>query len=326
MRNIALFCAGLAVMGGVVSVHLWQELRAERELTAQQRSQIDDLRARPAFRPAGDNITFQPPPADFTPAPQQVQDQPQVVARSAGPQASGPAAAIPQFVLDEREKMKDPEYQKARLATTRISLQQSNPDLAGELGLTPEEATRLFDLLAESQIQTNSISAEIASLRANGADRDTAMEAVNRRQQEQIRARDQQLEEMLGSGRFAQWQEYETMRPVRQQVMQWGRSLEGMGMPLTAEQTRPLVAAFAAEQRRQIGEYQRLRGTNGPITEAEQRRLAGEQARLQAETSQRVIDAAGSHLSPQQREALQELLAQRMAQPLALPSALPAGR
>ena len=51
----------------------------------------------------------------------------------------------------QRELLKDPEYRKAMQAQLRVNQTQNYPDLAEELGLTAEEANKLFDLLTEAE-------------------------------------------------------------------------------------------------------------------------------------------------------------------------------
>lgn len=300
-------------MGGVISVQLWRELRAERELVAQLRNEMNELRAQPALRPATANMA--PPGLPPAAAPGPVPGQPPAAGEPARPQAGGGAAMslVPAFVDDRRELLKDPEYRKARLAQMRIAAQQNSPGLAEELGLTPEEASRLFDVLAESQLAQSDINTGALLRGLNGAADPAAVEDANRRQRELAAQRDQQLEALLGSGRLAQYKEYEGQRSARISVAQWDRAMESVGVPMTSAQSRPLVAAYAAEQKRQAEEMSRLRASSQLLGPAERQRLVEEQVRLTAESNRHIIDAARSHLTTQQLEALQGVLDQQLA-------------
>lgn len=307
MRSLTLACAGLALMGGVMSVHLWRELRAERELTAQLRSEMGILRAAALPVPPDGGVQPQRPIPEVLRAPAPA---PQTAAAPAGnpPQ---PVADVQRLLENRRELLKDPEYRKAALTQARLGLPQRYPGLAEELGLTAEEADRLFDLLAENQMDMSSLTSSIP-IGANGAADTAALQDANRHRLELQRQLEQQLQTELGSNRYAQWQEYQQTLGPRTQVVQLGRMLESEGVPLNADQSRPLIAAYAAEQKRQIEDMRRLLGS-GPISPADRQRLQEEQLRVQADSNRRLVEAARSHLNARQVEALQASLDQQLA-------------
>jgi hypothetical protein len=307
-----LLCAGLALVGGIVSVNLWRELRAERELTAELRTQLTD---RPMAMSGTAAMAAPAVPEPVTGAPAAMASTGKSEPATAGrePERLAPQAVeLPRFLLDQQEMMKDPEYRKARLAQTRFNIPQNYPGLAEELGLTPEEADRLFDLLAENQLEMSDVS--MLSAVINGVPPDPAvMEDANRRRQEMQRRHDESLTAMLGSNRFSQWQEYQQTRGARQQVVQLSRSLEGIGAPLTPEQSRPLTAAYVAEQKRQREDMQRMLSSQRQSGPGNQEQMQEERYRFQAESNRRIVDAAKPHLNPQQLDALQASLDQQLA-------------
>ncbi|MDQ2640068.1 MAG: hypothetical protein M3Y79_05775, partial [Pseudomonadota bacterium] len=308
MRSLALVCAGLALVGGVVSVHLWRELRAERELTAQLRSDVGALRAgAPAFTTA-EGAPSQRQALAMAPAPE-------TASRTAPAAPAGntvpPALDVQRLILNRGELLKDPEYRKAALMQARLNLPQRYPGLTEELGLSTEEAERLFDLLAENQLDLTGVTASV-SLSADGTANRAALEEANRNRQELIRQQEQKLQTELGGVRYAQWQEYQQTLGPRQQVAQLGRNLESAGVPITSDQSRPLIAAYAAEQKRQSDDLRRLLGT-GPISPADQQRVQEERLRAQAESNRRLVEAARPHLNARQVEALQASLEQQLA-------------
>jgi hypothetical protein len=315
MRNLMLVCAGLALFSGVVAVNLWRELRAERVVTTELRAQLLGSQAAP-WVPASAGAPVNQPASGEMLASQSAAAKPEPAAIAEGDKPAPQAAQntdVTRFVFNQQEMMKDPEYRKARLAQTRMSLPQNYPDLVEELGLTPEEADRLFSLMAENQLEMSDLSMAAATI--NGVPPDpAAMEDVNRRRPEMQRRHDDALMSMLGSSRYSQYQDYQQTRPARQQVLQLSRALEGVGMPLTAEQSRPLTAAYIAEQKRQREEIQRLASSNtrqlGP---QEQARMLEERYEQQAESNRRLLDTAKAHLSSQQLETLQASLDQQLA-------------
>lgn len=309
MRSLTLVFAGLALVGGVVSVNLWRELRAEREMTTQLRLEVGELRASASSLPAGGAgqpraaIPGIPQSAAPTAPPTQA-----AAANAEGPQFR-PVTALP-LALNRSELLKDPEYRKAALAQERLNLPQRYPGLAEELGLGADEADRLFDLMAENQLELNATMTAIPT-GANGAVDIAAVEEVNRKRQEVLREQEEEMQALLGSNRYAQWKEYEQTLPARQQVVQLGRTLESAGVPLSSDQSRPLIAAYTAERKRQAEEFRRLLGS-GPTSPADQQRLMEERFRLQADSNRRLVDAARSHLNARQVEALQASLEQQL--------------
>lgn len=304
-----LVCAGLAVFGGIVSVTLWRELRDERALTAQLRQQLDANQAPAAGAVATQARVMAPPDSGVAAAAAGA-------ASTQGESAAAPAAQrapqldVASLLLNQQEMMKDPEYRKARLMQTRMMLPQNYPGLIDALGLSPEEAGRLYDLLAEQQLEMSDVSMLAATV--NGVAPDpVAMEESGRRRLEMQRRHDDALTSMLG-GRYPQWQDYQQTRGARQQVVQLGRTMEGAGLPLTAEQSRSLTDAYIAEQRRMRDERQQLMASLTQGGAMDQNRMREEQLKLQAESNRRTLDAARPHLNAPQYAALQASLEQQM--------------
>jgi hypothetical protein len=303
-------CAGMAVVGGIVSATLWRELRTERALTAQLRDQLEASQASSTTGalPALARVT--PPPvsgADATstgPAPGK--DEP---ATAPAPQRA-PQLDVASLLASQQEMMKDPEYRKARLMQTRMQLPQNYPGLIDALGLSPEEAGKLFDLLAEQQLEMSDVSMFAATVNGVAPDPAVMQDSARRRMEMQGR-HDEALSNMLG-GRYTQWQDYQQTRGARQQVVQLGRALEGAGLALTSDQSRSLTDAYVAEQRRMRDERQQLISSLTQGGTMDQNRMREEQLKLQAESNRRTLEAARPHLSAQQYSALQASLEQQM--------------
>src|SRR5690606_17001564 len=152
------------------------------------------------------------------------------------------------------ELLKDPEYRQAALAQARMNLEQNYPGLAEELGLAPEQADKLMDLLADLQLERNASAA--ITFTADGQLDPAAMDEMTRRNRELQQRQDEQISALLGSAGLQQFRAYEETRAPRMQAQTVRRMMESAGMPLTDAQMRPLTDVYIAEQRRQTEEMQ----------------------------------------------------------------------
>lgn len=306
MRNLALVCAALAVVSTVISVNLWRELRAERQLTVELRSQrVPDApgagfapaaQPPPQAAPLADARAVAPPPA--APAP----DQP-------APPAPSRVSAV-SLILNQSELLKDPEYRQAALAQARMALGQNYPGLAEELGLTPEQADKLMGLLAELQVDRN---ASPITVNADGQVDPAAVQELTRRNRELQQRQDEQIAALLGSAGLQQFKAYEETRTPRMQAQTVRRMMESAGAPLTDAQMRPLTEVYIAEQRRQVEERQALLQQMSPAAApASLQQLDERNLELQEERNRRLLEAARGHLSGQQLERLEVTLQQQL--------------
>lgn len=316
MRNLMLVCAALALIASIVSVNLWRELRAERQLTAQLRGDVQQAEERvaaaQAARVAPVGLVAQSTQNDRPNGETRAPAVPPVVVAAA---PTAPAALdINTLRLRQQELMQDPEYRRARLSQTRLSLPQNYPGLAEELGLSQAELDRLFDLLAEQQLQMSDVTMSMSTSNGVQPDQATSLEA-SRRLQEMNRAQQDSLRAMLGDDGYGKFQGYQQTRGARQQVIQLGRTLDGMGQSLTPEQSRPLTAAYVAEQQRQQDELRQISRSiaqAGPMSPMEQERFMEERFNLQEQSNRRLVDAARAHLNAQQLQTLQSMLDQQL--------------
>lgn len=309
MRKLALVCAGLALFASVVSFMLWRDLRAERELSAGLRNRLAEVEARAPVVVAASPSPTAPPPA-AAPA---TTDKPPATKETPLPVMTR-IMSMNNVSISERDMLKDPEYRKARLAQTRLTIAQQYPGLAEALGLSPEAADRLFDLLAENQLEMNSSTALVVG--PNGQIDQTQLQEMSRLRQQLQARQEAALSTMLGDSVYAKWQQYQQTQPARQQVMQLGRALESAGLPLTEAQLRPLIDAMATEQARQAQETQAMfrdMGTSqGPPDPQALARLQDESFKRQADSNRRLLDVAASSLSARQLDVLRATLDQQL--------------
>lgn len=288
--------AGLVAVSGIVSANLWRELREERRLNADLHFQLTEARMLAhTAAPVEPPVYAPPPPAITTNA---VPD-----ARSVEPPpARVPPRTVPapQFI-QRPDPLLDAEYRKARLTEQRLRVQRTLPGLVEELGISEEEAERLFDLLARNQLNRES-----ASRVTVGADGQLDRDASLLRQQELQRQQEESLADLLGPTRYTLWQQYQqTLRP-RMDAMTMGTQLAQMGQPLNTAQQKSLTTALIAEDVRTRDERERLARSINPGDLQAMALLQEEAAQLQEESNRRILETVGSSLDARQVETLRK--------------------
>lgn len=298
MRRNTLVLLSVLLITGIACAHLWFELRAERSSARQLRAELAEaLNGRP--QPP-------PPPPGFT-APRSAElpaSEGMAVALPPATDAVEPSPDDnPRMPVTRRELLANPEYRKASLAMLRLNIPRQYPGLLDDMALNADDADRLFDLLAEQQIEMSSFQLAAG---AQGQ-RDLARNRVELRDQQQ-----QQVASLLGPGRFAQWQEYQGNRPAYQQVEQLDQLLEGTGnMALSTSQTRALRQVYVQELKLSRETTQATRGAAAQGG-AQPRRSPEERLALQAGNNSRLLEAAQLHLDATQFEALKTSLEQQL--------------
>lgn len=267
----------LILVGGA-AIHFRREAAAGRQQIAGLQAQLQELQARPVVSA----MMPQPPP----------------IAASAAP-VSGPAAgSSPQPAVEATRNMlsvmqaqeSSPEQAAQRMATTRMLMERSFPDLDDALGLSPEEARKLVDLLAQQQERS---SAAFRAARESGNPGAAAADAQERQRTEQA-----ELQALLGS-KYAQYQDYRDTLPVWQQRRDLRAVLDAEGAPLTDTQSKALMGALQSEQRR-ITQELRQAASQGAAFSIPNRNSA--------ERNQRLLNAAAPHLTPQQLDGYRGML------------------
>lgn len=264
---------GLAIVLVFVAANLWHELRAERQLTADLRSQVGGSRnagpgpvATAAPRPAG--------AADLT-----------AVTRQEGAALPAPQPVpLPLPALNEsvtvypaqRNLMNDPEYRTARLAQQRMRLKRIYTQVGEELDLSDTETERLFDILAEQQAGGRGGSEE--ALRA-----------------------------LLGPGRQTRWQEYQQTLSARGRATEMTAMLATSGHPLTDAQLRPLTSALIAEEK-YVRQQQSTLPRPALMTPETRAQLREDEVNRQEESNRRYLEAATPYMSPQQLALVRDTL------------------
>jgi hypothetical protein len=115
-------------------------------------------------------------------------------------------------------------------------------DLADQLGLSQEDASRLIDLITDQQVANNTRSFETQPV--SPADMRQQWEQMQRENQRQIA-------ELLGPQKAEEFRKYQESMPARGEVEMIARQLEGSDAPpLKDEQRKRLIAAISEERGR----------------------------------------------------------------------------
>jgi len=208
---------------------------------------------------------------------------------------SGVPALPPGFVPSvEGRVIKNPEFRRATHDKTRVMLEDDFRDLPKILGLSPEQAERLFDLLAEQQVRT----LDIRWLKPEPGK--TVSDAY-----QEARARNAaELTEFLGASNMIRYQEFRSTLPGRMEVNSVRTELARGPEPMRESQFDPLLAVVNVELQRLNQEISDLgpRGVPGSDPAGETRRVE-----LTVAANQRILDASRPILSSTQYAGLEEL-------------------
>ena len=291
MRFLVPTCVGLAVISCTTSAFLWSELRADRQLVEELRTQLSEAKTAQAARPAAAAVTSATAAelASSAATANQAAGAASVSAPAKITREQAIAVLNEESVKRQKALLADAQYRKALIAQARSDLQQHYVGLAMELGLTEAEVNTLFDLLAESQV---SMMASVTSS-ANGALPDAAANTEMQRQmREQAQKLKDQVAAMLGPQRYAQFEEYDRVQPSRTRVTNLNNLLGRSGQPLSDAQRRSLTAVMVAEQSRMEAEAKAIADSGRPEKRS--------QADIQAETNRRILEKVPSFLNAQQ--------------------------
>lgn len=242
MNRLAVTFAATTLVSAIVAVHLWRQLHVERERSSQLQAQLAaEAAARSVAKDTGATI----------PAPGLNDSEAQSASGGDGAPVSETSADTPArdrrrataIASGIRDMLRDPESRDMVSAQLEAVLPRMYPDLAQQLGLSPEELARLHELLARQQLDgaSNLLDANAAGTRDPAA-LQGAVEALRR-------ASEAKIATLLGS-KYSRWQEYQESLPARQQVTQVRTRLASGGNPLDDTQAAAMIAALSAEQKR----------------------------------------------------------------------------
>jgi hypothetical protein len=200
----------------------------------------------------------------------------------------------------QKKLLEDTEFRKARIAQMRSNIQLRFPNLAQDLGLSPQEADALLTLLAEYQLRQEGMMAEVLG---TGGNPDAATIAgLTRSQKELEQQHKNAMAALLGPERANAYQDYEDTAASRQRGNNLATMLTQAGKPLTAAQSKSLTGLLAAEQLRQRDELKSMMASGQTAQLSQMTQMS--QAERAIEGDRRVLAAAASFLDAQQVELM----------------------
>lgn len=270
MTKIALALAIVAIGEGAVTLHLVNQLREERESAQTLQARVTELER--TVPPAAAGATFIAVPTQATISPFAVVEKkgapppPKAVAGTitsanavAGSWPRPGPAPDPERIREqmkasmERQQalMRDPEYREAMLAQQKMGIRQSNPNLRRDLDLTPEQADRLFNTLAEQQLR--SMESANAGPMMWGEQPDPAkMQEFQRKMMAQQSANEAEIKRALGDAKYREYQEYQAASGVRWEADRVRNSLANAGVPLDENLAKPLLKTLQEQQQKMM--------------------------------------------------------------------------
>lgn len=303
MPRLAPVFAAVATVAGIISVHLWQQLRAERLRNVELQQRVAQLEpgapaaagasaSAPALASAGGSV----PAANAAPG----------TAPAAPPAPAAAARPNAPVMINSADLMKDPDYREGMHASMRASIGQNYPDLARELGLDPAQAGKLLDLLTAHQVSM------MANALPVGAGPD-AIREFQQKSQETRRKQEAEISALLGESKDQQWKDYTSSLQARRQVGNLRTALESSGEPLDEQTARQLVTALAAEQKQQQEAMRAMAAARDPSAPRDQVAMMEENLRLTEEGNRNNLSVASSYLSSAQLEVLRKMQNQSLS-------------
>lgn len=328
---LALFaaCVGLSLL----SLHLVKQMRAGETTIAELQAQVARLEGErhstpsPAPTPAP-AATWQVEPVTAPPASPNKELLMARVVQLPRLAEDKPNAEVPsqeqrmRMMREDRERrrqlMQDPDYREAVRVQQRSNMTRQYPGVAQELGLDPDQADRLFDLLAEQQMLNNE-QAEMLwdSEGLDPAELQQRQEKMQQRWTEIQQKNEAQLAAHLGPQKLQTWKEYQSTLGARHQAEHLRTTLASRGVPLDEDASRAAIKAYAEAQKVEMQEY-----TNMARADVASSPKAGLTGRIYATGSsvemyqrqvehtrkrnQRVLEALSPFLTYEQREALRK--------------------
>lgn len=189
--------------------------------------------------------------------------------------------------------LKDPEMRKAMEQQQRLGMEMLYGSLVKQLQLTPEQEKKFKEMLLAQQMENM----EQAGAMFEGTSEDRAR--VAQELAEKKKENEEQIKELLGEDKFAQYEEYNQTIGERMMLEQFGRNVEA-----TPEQTEQLLAIMREEKKNvQVN----LGSPTPDVTQDWQAVLGSDDATAkifaqQEEVNARVLERAGQVLTPEQMQ------------------------
>lgn len=275
MKSLVTFLLIAAVALGSIAIHLWHQRVADHEHIAALQVSLEQATTAAVAAEPGPVASEMHTPSD-----EEAPSRPHEPAASIGAVSPDPSAkaahGAPLRGTATRALLGSPENIERMRTLARARVPSEYPDVGQALGLSAEEESQLYDLLAQHEANA------VRDLDAHRTSGETRSQFAAR----QLRANEDEISAMLG-GKYFQWKAYQEELPSRRQVKDLDVVLRASGTPLNDIQARSLVSALISAQ-------ERIHQLGGPIFSPEKR--------------QALVDAASYHLSSDQLEAYRQML------------------
>jgi hypothetical protein len=266
--TVAILCAALVALG-VGVIHLWRQLDVSRHQVASLQAQVDPTAA---SAPQAATAATTAPTASPLAAPT-------VAAAPAAPPTAltnaNQVLAVATIRTQSPEGIADAKiFQRGKMPT-------EYPDVGKVVGLSPDEVTRLYDLLTEQAVRQLTLDTSVpGSLDAHA------------------QSERNELASLLGS-KYEKWQKYTTELPTRRQMRDLAAVLSAAGTPLSDAQLDLLIpAAVAADET----------NTQERAAKFGRRSKSFALSRYSPEANQKMLSAVAGYLTPQQLESYRQML------------------
>jgi len=207
-----------------------------------------------------------------------------------------PPASDPNYFRDSRQRLlKNPEYRRALLARQRLGVEAELRDLPKYLNLSPEMADRLFDLLAEQEVEKIELQGGWPANRQADQTLPTMTSELRARQEAE-------LSRLIGERNLAQLKEYNSTLESRLEVDQLRAELARTSEPLREDQLEPMLALVTAENQRADQELRDRSGSQAAPPPG----FSPANPELAVAANKRIVEAAAVVLSSEQLAAVKD--------------------
>jgi hypothetical protein len=299
MRSTIRALGATTLFAAIACAYLWQQLRTAN-------ASVRQLQARIATLESAQRQIVQSQPA--VPGGDHLQDKlalvPGVAIATASVTSTAPVptpATKTTPIVGSMDLLKtSPDFRQYMRTSLRASMSRMYPNLAEELNLTPAQLSQLFDRLTDNQL------ALMETVPSAGADADTVSKATAVRE-ELTRNQETELASMLGDVKYGHWKGYQQTLGARQQVGRLNAALESGEQPLSDLQRSQMIRVLADHQKQKEEEAQQASRQASPTAESDQVAMMEENLKRAEDDNRRVIETAGSYLSPQQLEVFRNM-------------------
>jgi hypothetical protein len=210
-----------------------------RELQQAQNNLQEQLqqRARPPSEPVASSAQVAAPTPN--PAPRRAGLQARGFLARAEPAISGGVeirgGPMPFMAMEQQLSPAAQRYMRQQM---KAGLRRQYEDLGPALGMSPEQSSKLIDLLSEQQ------SRSMAEPRKLNVDMKEAMQAARETQKRNYA----EIAALIGQDKVPLWEDYQKSLPERSQVNMIREQMENMGVPITDDQRARLLEVVMEER------------------------------------------------------------------------------